>query len=313
MNGTNKYLVSIICCILLTACSREHREYEETPVELRHHNIVSENDLYIVQNGDTIGSIATAYGVTRGELIRKNNLLPPYSLHIGQRIVVPCKPSGTNFTQSQRVSQTSVVQNSNVSIVQKGGLETEYGISSNETVLDKSLQNEPVEQSSNDCLEQSEERTAIELGNTQELVEVDETPISTTTYVWPVANGRSRITKAFDRQSGNILISTPGRTPVKAIADGVVKMAGKSNNEQLVRFGNMIVIQHKELEKVSIYANLIDLKVKAGQRVSAGDHVALVSQSGIRGMTTNPALYFELDKTTNGKKRKPINPCDVLP
>jgi len=80
-----------------------------------------------------------------------------------------------------------------------------------------------------------------------------------------------------------------------------------------VRFGNMIVIQHKTLKKVSIYANVVDLKVKVGQTVSTGDIIASVGQTGIRGMTTNPALYFEIDQITNGKKRQPMDPSNILP
>ena len=317
MKNMNKTLIPIFVCVLLSSCNKAVDEVEETPVERRQWHVVPEQNLYTVQDGDTVGSIATAHGVTRGELIKVNKLVPPYGLFAGQRLVIPSLSNATDDTvvprtQSQILVQNPITQNSNVSIVQKGGLETEYGVSQNDAA--GSLQQaQQAEQQTAECEEQSEKGAGADLGVAQELVEVDEFPISTTTYVWPVANGRTRISKAFDTQSGNVLISTPGRTPVKAIADGVVKMAGKSGNEQLVRFGNMIVIQHKSLEKVSIYANVIDLKVKAGQRVSAGDLIASVSQSGIRGMTTNPALYFEIDKTTNGKKRQPIDPCSVLP
>ena len=199
--------------------------------------------------------------------------------------------------------------------MQEGGLQTEYTDTKNDDnfpTLASSLKFNDSEE------EPLIENSAVQLGTTQELTNSEttsalptETPSST--YIWPVANGRSRITKKFDQQSGNILISTPGKTPVKAIADGIVKMAGKSGNEQLVRFGNMIVIQHKSLSKVSIYANVIDLKVKPGQSVSGGDTIALVGQSGIRGMTTTPALYFEIDKTAKGQKRQPVDPCTVLP
>jgi len=41
--------------------------------------------------------------------------------------------------------------------------------------------------------------------------------------------------------------------------------------------------------------------------------IASVGQTGIRGMTTNPALYFEIDQITNGKKRQPMDPSNILP
>lgn len=318
MKNINKVFISISIGCVLTSCSTNQVDREETPVELRQRHVVQSENLYCVQNGDTVGSIAIAHGVKRGELISANNLLPPYELYPGQRLIIPTSfkqqnidAESLNSAQDKGLKSNLNTQNSKFNIVQKGGLEVEYG---EQTAVKNTNDNKQEQEESEPEYPNSlNERSVIDLNASQELVEVDETPISTATYVWPVANGRARITKSFDAKSGNILISTPGRTPVKAVADGIVKMAGKSGNEQLVRFGNMIVIQHKDLEKVSIYANVIDLKVKSGQKVSAGDLIASVSQSGIRGMTTNPVLYFELDKTTSGKKRQPVNPCDVLP
>ncbi len=313
MESFSKVLISCCCGGLLCSCSNRPTDDYEPIVEYHPRSIANTQKLYIVQDGDTVGSIATAYDVTRAEIIKLNNLMPPYELIPGQKLIIPTKP--VDAEDLNALSSSKSLKASNVTIVQEGGLQTEYTDTKNDDNLPTLASSLKLNESEEEPLI---ENSAVQLGTTQELTNSEttsdlstETPSST--YVWPVANGRSRITKKFDQQSGNILISTPGKTPVKAIADGIVKMAGKSGNEQLVRFGNMIVIQHKSLSKVSIYANVIDLKVKPGQSVSGGDTIASVGQSGIRGMTTTPALYFEIDKTAKGQKRQPVDPCTILP
>ena len=45
-------------------------------------------DYYVVQSGDTLGSIAQKYGATVNELMTLNPGIDPTALHIGQRIRV---------------------------------------------------------------------------------------------------------------------------------------------------------------------------------------------------------------------------------
>lgn len=46
-------------------------------------------DIYIVQPGDTIDSIASLYGLPAQALIYDNQLIPPYALAIGQALYIP--------------------------------------------------------------------------------------------------------------------------------------------------------------------------------------------------------------------------------
>lgn len=322
MKNLNKFLICYCCGVLLCACSNRGSNDYEPIVEYHPRNVGDTQKLYIVQEYDTVGSIAISKGITRAEIINLNNLTPPYELIPGQKLIVPTKP--VNADDLNAMQSKKSVNTPNITIVQEGGLQTEYSDSKNNDTL-PTLSTSHNEIHDNNKVQDAPliEDSSIQLSTDQKLStpesitkNITEQSIPQSVYVWPVANGRNRISKKFDQQSGNVLISTPGRTPVKAIASGVVKMAGKSGDERLVRFGNMIVIQHESLSKVSIYANVIDLKIKPGQTVSAGDTIALVGQTGIRGMTTTPALYFEIDTTTknaSGKKRRPIDPCTVLP
>ena len=72
---------------------------------------------------------------------------------------------------------------------------------------------------------------------------------------------------------------------VLAFADGVVTLAARSDS-----YGNYITIDHGD-GWTSLYAHCSRLYVKSGQRVSAGERIALV---GSTGLATGPHLHFEL-------------------
>ena len=63
---------------------------EESPVPP-----VQEDEYYIVQEGDTLSSIAEKFGTTVAELVRLNNLLHPDLIYVGQKILLPGGGSST--------------------------------------------------------------------------------------------------------------------------------------------------------------------------------------------------------------------------
>lgn len=84
-------------------------------------------------------------------------------------------------------------------------------------------------------------------------------------------------------------------TPVYATAYGVVKYAGWQSG-----YGKVVVIEHK-FGYTTVYAHLSSIKVKLGQKVSRGDLIGLV---GDTGTTTGPHLHYEVWK--DGKICNPI-------
>ncbi|MDA5108501.1 MULTISPECIES: LysM peptidoglycan-binding domain-containing protein [Brevibacillus] len=50
---------------------------------------------YVVRPGDTLNSIAARFGVSVQELIRANNLQPPYYIYIGQTLFIPIRETPT--------------------------------------------------------------------------------------------------------------------------------------------------------------------------------------------------------------------------
>ncbi|WP_226377943.1 M23 family metallopeptidase [Citrifermentans bremense] len=89
------------------------------------------------------------------------------------------------------------------------------------------------------------------------------------------------------RHHNGVDIAVPTGTRVKAIAAGkVVESAARGG------YGNLVTIEHGG-GMVSLYGHNAQLEVKIGDRVEAGQTVAL---SGSTGRSTGPHLHFELWK-----------------
>jgi hypothetical protein len=83
-------------------------------------------------------------------------------------------------------------------------------------------------------------------------------------------------------------------TPVYAAGDGVVLFAGPDNEATYSPwqnyYGNLIVIQHSD-DLYTLYAHLSKVSVEINQKVSAGDPLGEVGQSGV---AVGPHLHFEV-------------------
>ncbi|MFT3943550.1 MAG: M23 family metallopeptidase [Ancrocorticia sp.] len=92
--------------------------------------------------------------------------------------------------------------------------------------------------------------------------------------------------------------AAPNDTPIHAIADGVVLVAGGSHAG---RSENTVVIRHQIGGKVyeSWYVHMYDhgVLVKAGDTVTAGQKIGLV---GSNGNSTGPHLHFEIHDPSLG-------------
>jgi LysM repeat protein len=48
---------------------------------------------YTVQSGDSLQSISARFGIPVEELIRVNNLRPPFTIYFGQQLWIPIRPT----------------------------------------------------------------------------------------------------------------------------------------------------------------------------------------------------------------------------
>ncbi|MFF8610330.1 M23 family metallopeptidase [Streptomyces sp. NPDC015346] len=89
--------------------------------------------------------------------------------------------------------------------------------------------------------------------------------------------------------------AVPVGTTVKAAGAGTVVKAGPNGGGDGPAYGNAIVIKHAN-GKYSQYAHLSKINVGIGQKVGAGQKIAL---SGNTGNSSGPHLHFEIRTTPN--------------
>ncbi|WP_304616510.1 DUF5930 domain-containing protein [Paracoccus sp. (in: a-proteobacteria)] len=109
-----------------------------------------------------------------------------------------------------------------------------------------------------------------------------------------------RYTSGFGRRWGRmhegIDMAGPVGTPIYATGDGVVTFAGR-----LGAYGNLIKIRH-ELGTETRYAHLNRISVRVGQRVSQGERIG---DMGNTGRSTGPHLHYEV--RVNGRAVDPMS------
>jgi murein DD-endopeptidase MepM/ murein hydrolase activator NlpD len=114
-------------------------------------------------------------------------------------------------------------------------------------------------------------------------------------YFFPPVRGL--VTNGYDRGAGHFGIDVVTRKDeaVKATLDGTVTLASWTSDG-----GHVLQVQHRN-DLVSVYKHNSVLLKKVGDKVKAGEAIAIVGDSG--ELTTGPHLHFEL--WLNGE---PIDP-----
>ncbi len=120
-------------------------------------------------------------------------------------------------------------------------------------------------------------------------------------FVMPVLDS-FRLTSGFGQRWGRLHAGTdmaaPIGTPVYSTADGVVIQAGWASG-----YGRLIKIQH-EFGIETRYAHLNQIRVSVGQRVSRGERIGDMGNSGL---STGSHLHYEV--RVNGN---PVNPMTYI-
>ncbi|WP_454778729.1 M23 family metallopeptidase [Georgenia muralis] len=94
-------------------------------------------------------------------------------------------------------------------------------------------------------------------------------------------------------------LAAPDGHPIYAVADGVVTIAGRSSGGNT---GYMVAIDHGGgVQSRYVHSWASGIRVRVGDRVGAGDHIADVGSSG---NSTGPHLHFEI--RVNGEPVDPV-------
>lgn len=120
----------------------------------------------------------------------------------------------------------------------------------------------------------------------------DDTAAEDEGLVWPVDEGRMgrgfgyvRRSELKHRRHNGVDIPAKTGARVRAVKDGIVGYADNG----VKGFGNLVLIVHAD-GSTSLYAHLKRGYVAAGQRVSAGEYIGEV---GNTGLSRGPHLHFE--------------------
>ena len=107
--------------------------------------------------------------------------------------------------------------------------------------------------------------------------------------IWPV-EGRlvSRFEAGGDVTRRGIRIEAPAGSEVNAADAGIVKMAGVW--ESVPQLGNIVIILHSG-DFATVYAHLDSLDVSEGDRVSRGEKIGMIGQTGY---VDKNLCYFEI-------------------
>ena len=102
----------------------------------------------------------------------------------------------------------------------------------------------------------------------------------------------------YRRMHTGVDLSAKTGTPIYATGDGVVKVAGRSDD--LGGYGIAVLIDHGYGYQ-SLYAHMSEVKVRQGQSVKRGELLGLV---GSTGLASGPHCHYEV--WLNGNKVNPI-------
>jgi murein DD-endopeptidase MepM/ murein hydrolase activator NlpD len=220
-----------------------------------------------VASGDTLYSLSRKYSVPVNDLAVLNKLTPPFNLSVGQKLRVP------NFVTAPVVNtvKTSAIKSNKADVVPE---------KQNINVVSA-----PVKKISSDPSKKLPTISAR----------------SSSKFAWPV---RGKILSGYGAKSNGLFndginISANRGTAVKAAENGVVAYAGN----EVKGMGNLIIVQH-DGGWMTVYAHMDSMDVRRGRRVSVGQKIGTVGETG---KVDSPQLHFEIRKGT-----KAYNPSSYL-
>ena len=250
------------------------------------------NGMILVNENDTIYSIANKYNAIPKDIIEDNNLVEPYDLKFNQILFLRNK----NFYEVrlgdnlEKISLKFAVKKSDIIKINK--LLKPYKLSVGDKILipfnkDYSV----VDLIINKKIYKTELKSQNRLNNFKKKAQ------NTPKFIWPI---KGEITKTFGKfgkgqHYDGIDIKTPLNTPIYSIYDGTIAFTGSN----IKKFGNLILIKHNN-GWLSAYSNVGKFVVKQGSLIKQGDVVAFSSGD-------KEFFHFQIRHNRN-----PVNPLLYL-
>ncbi len=262
------------------------------------------NEIYEVQPGDTLSTIANGHGLYVKDVLALNSGLSENTiLQIGDEIIITVpQPELTVVTVEQTTYEEEYF--GEVQYVYNDDWYTTKSVTLQEEVAGYHEVTALVTKSNG--VETGREMTH-EVVMREPVVKIVEVGTKTPpTYIKPLSGGRQ--TSGFGRRKAPtkgastnhraIDWATPTGTAIWASSGGTVATAGWQSG-----YGYVVYINHPDGNQTR-YGHLSKILVKTGQKVKQGQKIAL---SGNTGRSTGPHLHFEL--RVNGT---PVNPYNYF-
>lgn len=242
---------------------------------------------HIVKTGETLYSIAWRYGLDYRTLAKMNGVGENYLIYAGKTLIL----SGKKKSVPDKGKKTSVSKHKDVASSSSVNKSTSSGSKSNVSRTSRPKTTKTVAP-----VWRPEKKSS-----SKSSVAISKLSAKSIHWRWP---SRGRVITNFSTgKSANKGIDIRGKKgeSVFAAATGKVVYAGSG----LRGYGQLIIIKHNDVY-LSAYAHNDSIRVREGQNVKAGQHIADIGSSGSR--TESVKLHFEIRR--NGQ---PINPLTLLP
>jgi murein DD-endopeptidase MepM/ murein hydrolase activator NlpD len=247
---------------------------------------------YIVEQGNTMYSISRMFGLDVKTLADANNIPAPYTLSIGQQLIIP---AGGKIAQQPRTTNTPAIASNGTQWSQQTTAPRNRNTYIDPQKTNATTPEAPVYQ--RDAAVATEAPTQAAFVKKPTIEDV----LGESRFAWPV-QGKIVMNYGLDengRRNDGINIAAPVGTPIRAVEDGEVVYRGAD----LEGYGNLLLVKHSD-GWVSAYAHTDAMLVRKGERVSKGQVIAKV---GTTGSVDQPQLHFELRH-----ELKPTDPIAAL-
>ncbi len=234
--------------------------------------------VYAVKPGETLYSIAWRYGYDHREVAAWNSIPPPYTIYVGQELLI--------IPPYQATPRKMPTQSQTPSIVARSPARAPAV--SQAAVIERApppVSTKPPRKS-HTPLPRKVEKPRQHLQKTN------------INWHWPT---KGTVRSTFGPNSGRKGLDIAGKLgqPVLAAAAGTVVYSGNG----LIGYGNLVIIKH-DAHYLSAYGHNRRLLVKEGSEVKQGAKIAEMGDSGKEGVV----LHFEIRRDG-----KPVDPLRYLP
>ena len=259
--------------------------------------------VHTVKPGETGIAIARAYGVDWGKVAAVNALKPPFTLEVGDRLVLPSRQAVAAMSVEERARAFRLDIDDLITggepaaggAMVAGGKPRRTPVPGGPAAPRRAANGDPgrglppaVPPATASPAEPALAPLAVPAGDAPR-------------FAWPV---EGRVISAFGAKPGGrfndgVNLKASSGDAVRAAGDGVVAYAG----DAIAGFGNLLLIKHAG-GWVSAYGHNAALLMTRGARVRQGE---VIARAGATGAVSEPQLHFELRRG-----RTPVDPVKVI-